>query len=138
MATLKHLQTGADVALAARTVIGRSKACQLQIDLASVSALHAEVAWNGRVWHLRDRGSRNGTFVAGRKIPAGQQVTLELGAELGFGAPDGGYRFTDDSAPRLMAFGLDEVLIADSDVLCLPSPGEPEAMVFRGADGRWV
>jgi hypothetical protein len=138
MATLKHLQTGADVALAARTVVGRSKACQLQIDLANVSALHAEVTWNGRVWHLRDRGSRNGTFVAGRKIPAGQQVTLEVGAELGFGAADSCYRFIEDSAPRLMAYGPDEVLIADSDVLCLPSPGEPEAMVFRGAGGRWV
>jgi hypothetical protein len=138
MATLKHLQTGADIALPARTVIGRSRACQLQIDLANVSALHAEVTWNGRAWQLRDRGSKNGTFVEGRKIPPGQQVTLEVGAELGFGAQEGGYRFIDDSAPRLMVYGPDGVLIADSDVLCLPSPGEPEAMVFRGAGGRWV
>ncbi|HWU91579.1 MAG TPA: FHA domain-containing protein, partial [Kofleriaceae bacterium] len=138
MAILKHLQTGAEVALAARHVVGRSRTCQLPIDLASVSALHAELTWDGQAWSLRDLGSRNGTFVAGQRIPAGQQVKLEPGAEVGFGAPERLYRFVDGSAPRLIAFGPDEVLVAEDDVLCIPSPGACEAMIFRDVDGRWV
>src|SRR5215212_3289680 len=138
MATLKHLQTGADVSLAARHVVGRSRTCQLQIDLAAVSAIHAELTWDGRVWHLRDRGSRNGTFVGGQRLSPGQQVALEPGTDLGFGAPEGHYRFVEGSAPRLMAFGPDQIRVAEDDVLCLPSRGECEAMILRDADDRWV
>lgn len=138
MAILKHLQSGADVPLAARTVIGRSRTCQLQLDLANVSALHAEFTWDSRAWHLRDLGSRNGTFVAGRRIPPGHQVALDLGAEIGFGAPGSHYRFIECSAPRLMAFGPDEIRVAEDDLLCLPSPTECEAMIFRDSDDRWV
>jgi hypothetical protein len=138
MATLRHLRTDADVALAARHVIGRSRSCQLQIDAGEVSATHAEIAWDGRAWHLRDLGSRNGTFVAGQRIPPGKQVALDLGTEIGFGAPDSQYRFVDDSAPRLIAFGPDQVRVAEDDMLCLPSPDEWEVMIFCDSDGRWV
>jgi FHA domain len=138
MATLKHLQTDADIPLAARHVVGRSRTCQLHIDLASVSALHAEIAWDGQAWRLRDLGSRNGTFVAGLRIPPGQPVTLVPGAELGFGAPEGRYRFIDGSPPNLIAFGPEATLVAEDDVLCLPSAAACEAMIFRGDGGRWV
>jgi hypothetical protein len=138
MATLKHLQTGADIPLAARHVVGRSRTCQLQIDLASVSALHAELTWDGRAWHLRDLGSRNGTFLAGQRVPPGQPVELAVGAEIGFGAPEGRYRFVEGSPPRLIAFGPDQTRVAEDDVLCLPSAEECEAMIFRGAGERWV
>jgi hypothetical protein len=138
MATLKHLRTGAEVPLAARHVVGRSRSCQLQLDLASVSALHAELAWDGQAWHLRDLGSRNGTFVAGQRIPPGQPVTLAAGAEIGFGAPEAHYRFVEGSAPRLIAFGPDQTLVAEDDVLCLPSVARCEAMIFRGSGERWV
>jgi hypothetical protein len=138
MAILRNLKTGADIPLAARHVIGRARACQLQLDLASVSAIHAELTWNGRAWHLRDLGSRNGTFVAGQRIPPAQQVALHAGVEIGFGAPEGHYRVVDDSPPRLIAFGPDGIRVAEDDVLCLPSPGECEVMIFRDRDDRWV
>jgi hypothetical protein len=138
MATLRHLQTGADVPLAARHVVGRSRSCQLQIDAANVSALHAEIAWDSQVWHLRDLGSRNGTFVAGHRMQPGQQVALDPGTEISFGASDRQYRLIDASAPRLIAFGPDQIRVADDDVLCLPSPADWEAMIFRDADERWV
>lgn len=139
MATLKHLPTGADVPIAARHVFGRSRMCQTQIAHPSVSALHAELAWDGNAWSVRDLGSRNGTFVDGQRIPPGQQVALKRGAELGFGAPESHYRLVDDTAPRLTAFSSEgEIRVAEDDLLCLPSPGACEAMIFRDADGRWM
>lgn len=138
MATLKHLQTGAVVPLAARHIVGRSRTCQLPLDLASVSALHAELAWDGRAWHLRDLGSRNGTFLGGQRIPPGQPVALAPGAEIGFGTPEARYHFVEGSPPRLMAFGPDQILVAEDDVLYLPSADECAAMILRGPGDRWV
>jgi hypothetical protein len=138
MATLKQLQTGAEVHLAARHVVGRSRACQLSIELANVSALHAELAWDGQAWQVRDLGSRNGTFVAGRRLLPGQPAALALGEALGFGAPENHYRLVDASPPELIAFGVDEIQVAEDGVLWLPSPAACEVMVLCGADGRWV
>jgi hypothetical protein len=138
MGTLKHLRTGADVPLAARHIVGRSRTCRLQLDHASVSALHAELTWDGRNWSVRDRGSRNGTFVDGRRIEAGQQVDLGVGMEIGFGVREGQYRFADPSPPHLIAFGPDGSLVAENDVLCLPSQAQCDVMIFRDADERWV
>lgn len=138
MAILKHLLTGAEVRLAARHVVGRSRSCQLSIERANVSALHAELAWDGRSWRVRDLGSRNGTFVSGQRIPPGQPITVGPGAELGFGAPEPHYRLVDASPPELIAFGPDEIRVAEDGVLCLPSAAECEAMILCDSDGRWV
>jgi hypothetical protein len=138
MATLRDLKAGADVPLAARHVIGRSRTCQMQIDLAEVSALHAEFTWDGRVWHLRDLGSRNGTFVTGARIPPGEPVALTPGTEIGFGTIESQYQFVEGSPPRLMAFSQGEALVAEDEMLCLPPSGEPAAMVFRDNSDRWM
>jgi FHA domain len=138
MATLKHLRTGADVPLAARHVVGRSRTCRLRIDLPSTSALHAELTWDGRAWSLRDLGSRNGTFVDGRKVSTGIATVVEVGMEIGFGTREAQYRFADGRAPSLIAFGADGEHVAESDVLCLPSTRQCDAIVFQAADGHWV
>lgn len=138
MAALKHLRTGADIPLAARHVVGRSRTCQLQIDAASVSAIHAELTWDGSQWRLRDLGSRNGTFIAGRKIPPGQEVVLARDSDVGFGAAEAQYRLVDVAPPHLIAFGRDEILVAEANMLCLPSSTECEAVILRDGDDRWV
>ncbi|MEO8705208.1 MAG: FHA domain-containing protein [Kofleriaceae bacterium] len=138
MASLKHLHTGEDVPLAARHIVGRSRTCQLQLDLANVSAVHAELTWDGRVWSLRDLGSRNGSFVDERRLAAGEQVALEAGQIIGFGVREGHYRLADVDAPRLIAFGPDGSRVADGEILCLPSMVHCEAMIFQEPDRRWV
>lgn len=45
--------------------VGRDPSCDLAIDHPSVSRNHAELYHNGESWHLRDLGSKNGTFVDG-------------------------------------------------------------------------
>ncbi|MDX9910957.1 MAG: FHA domain-containing protein [Phycisphaerales bacterium] len=48
--------------------IGREDGNQIRIPLAAVSREHAEIESTGKVAHLRDLGSSNGTFVNGQKI----------------------------------------------------------------------
>ena len=138
MTAFRHLETGVDLPVPARYVVGRSRVCQLQIHSANVSALHAEVAWSGSEWQLRDLGSRNGTFVASQRVPTGQRAKLTKGVEIGFGAPDAQYCFVDDSPPQLIAFGPHGVQVGADGLLCLPSRHECEAMVFCNADECWV
>src|SRR4051812_7962518 len=129
MGTLKHLETGVVTPLAARHIVGRSKACQLQVNDPNVSALHAEITWNGHAWHVRDLASRNGTFVGGSRVAPGQPAPLVRGARIAFGAPEDQYELADSDGPVLMAFGPDATVVtAEGDVLCLPSSEQCDAM----------
>jgi DNA-binding NtrC family response regulator len=79
-------------------VIGRSQACDLQVDHASVSRRHA--AWHcGSPDAVEDFGSANGTRINGKRIPSGSRLhvepgdTVEIGRAMlvvqGAPAPDG-------------------------------------------------
>jgi sigma-B regulation protein RsbU (phosphoserine phosphatase) len=48
--------------------IGRSSDTQLQLNDAHVSRRHAELTQQGTAWHVRDLGSRGGTFVNDAKV----------------------------------------------------------------------
>jgi chromosome segregation ATPase len=50
------------------TVIGRKKSCAIRTDNNTVSREHAEVRWVDGSYHLRDRGSSNGTFYEQERI----------------------------------------------------------------------
>jgi DNA-binding winged helix-turn-helix (wHTH) protein len=50
--------------------IGRSSSCTVFIDAASVSRVHARLHAGAETLLLDDNGSKNGTFVAGRRITA--------------------------------------------------------------------
>jgi len=64
-------------------VLGRSTDCELVVPFDSVSRRHAEIAVeNGKV-HVRDLGSRNGTFIDNHRIRSG---TLDVGRHLRFGS----------------------------------------------------
>ena len=138
VATLKNLVSGAQLHLAARHLVGRSKNCHLCIARPNISGVHAEIVWTGGSWQIQDLGSRNGTFIDGRKLSAGEQAALVSGTELVFGVPDNRFQLVDDSPPRLMAISdTDEVRMDDGEILCLPTLEECEVSIFRGADDRW-
>ncbi len=61
-------------ALAAKTGIGRSHDGELVLLASSVSREHAELKKTDGGWHIRDLGSRNGTFVDGGRAQG--RVTL--------------------------------------------------------------
>lgn len=65
-----------------RLRVGRDPGCDLVIDHPSVSRQHAELYCYGEKWHLRDLGSKNGSFVDGIAIsdhPLPGQCWLRLG-----------------------------------------------------------
>jgi pSer/pThr/pTyr-binding forkhead associated (FHA) protein len=139
MATLKHLASGAESHLGARSIIGRANACSLRIAKSNVSGVHAEIVWDGVNWQIQDLGSRNGTFVDGRRLSAGEQAILVMDATVTFGVPEHRYVLTSDSPPRLMATpDGGEPLLAECDMLWLPTPEACELSIFLDSDERWV
>lgn len=138
MAALEHAHTGVRHPLASRTLVGRSRACELRLASNQVSSVHAELAWDGERWLVHDLGSRNGTQLDGRRLRAEQREPLVQGSELVFGT--GGERFVlvDASAPGLVAIADDgRVVQASAGLLCLPSEDEPEITLLEQLDGRW-
>lgn len=139
MARLQVLDTGEPLDLTIRHLVGRSRKCLLHLRETNVSSTHAELSWDGEHWRIRDLGSRNGTYVDGRRLAPGELVRLAPGTGLGFGSVTPSHRLLDLDAPRLLAFGPGGTHIADEHgVLCLPDPESCEGMVLRDHERRWV
>jgi hypothetical protein len=72
-------QWGATHPLSANTLIGRDPAqCSVSILHHSVSALHAQIDFEGDRGRVQDRGSLNGTFVNGERIRSGSLFDGDL------------------------------------------------------------
>jgi hypothetical protein len=65
-----------------RSVLGRSRDADVQIEDANVSRRHAEIVQEGSVWWVVDLGSTNGTEVNGRRV---QRAKLEEGVSFTIG-----------------------------------------------------
>jgi len=75
----RHIQPGAEI------VIGRGDHVDVDVHDESVSRRHARLRV-GDPLRIEDLGSRNGTFVAGRRLAAGEAVTVPLGAVIELGS----------------------------------------------------
>ena len=63
--------------------VGRHGSCELRLDPEQdldVSTKHAVVLLKGNRWHVRDAGSRNGTFVNGQRDRSGSSKAYEAEA----------------------------------------------------------
>lgn len=70
--------------LPARVRVGRDPdACELSILHASISSLHAELEVVGDMLTITDRGSLNGTFIAGEPIARGTFAVAEMIVRFG-------------------------------------------------------
>jgi hypothetical protein len=142
MGAIRESATGSIRILGSPYVVGRAVAphCALPLNERYVSSVHAEVRWTGGLWELKDLGSRNGTYVDGLRIGAGNVCKIAKGARLGFGKVDAEWELIDDSAPATMAVPLDggpPVLFEDGAMLALPSKDDPQAAIYRTVDGSW-
>ncbi len=74
---------GAAHAISAKTAIGRSHEGELIVLASSVSREHAELRRTDAGWHIRDLGSRNGTFVDGTRaqgrVTLGERTLIKIG-----------------------------------------------------------
>lgn len=140
MATLKHDKSGKIRPVPSRTLVGRSAASALRLNEAHVSGEHATIAWNGRVWEVRDLGSRNGTFLDGRRLSPGEASVVGGGARLAFGDASDTWLFVEAGPPSALAehTRTGEQRLPQDGILALPDEDHPEALVYADAQGRWV
>jgi hypothetical protein len=116
--------------LAARCLVGRGPSSSLVLDDRFVSEEHAKLLWNGQSWQVRDLGSRNGTFVDGRRLDPGELAPLKKGSVVAFGDEER-WTLVDPSAPVALAIAVDtgEIRSATSGILVLPDDEHPELTV---------
>lgn len=138
MARLRNRTTGAISLLEPEHLVGRSPRCSLCLDATYVSGQHATLRFTGDGWELRDLGSRNGTFLDGVRLPAGEVRRLAPGAVIGFGQASDAWEVEDLGAPaaRVVPAGGDPVWL-EADLLALPSPDDPRATILRDGNGCW-
>lgn len=139
VATLRQTSSGKNHPLSARNVIGRASGCTLRVTQSNISSLHAQIVWDGSGWYVQDLNSRNGTFVDGKRVSGGQPVPIEEGATIALGSPALCFQLANASAPRLMATAeTGVVVLAEADMLCLPTLEASEVSVFCDGRMRWV
>ncbi|UCE99060.1 MAG: FHA domain-containing protein [Planctomycetota bacterium] len=64
------------------TIIGRRRSCDLHIPLASVSRRHCQLNHDNGVWRIRDVGSRNGTYLNGKRV---EEAEIKAGDSVRIG-----------------------------------------------------
>jgi hypothetical protein len=139
--SLGHLtnEQGEAIRLATRAVLGRSVAGGIVIADASVSHEHAVVWWTGEQWLLKDLASRNGTWVGDVRCEPGAEIELRVGdaLRLGRAAP---LLVGSLTPPVAEAHSLvtGRKIVAEADLLALPSPESPLVSLYRNIMAEWV
>ena len=67
------------------TIIGRHDDCDLRIPLKDVSRKHCQINQNNESLKIRDLGSRNGTFINGKRLAPYLPEALHDGDQLQLG-----------------------------------------------------
>ncbi len=124
----------------AHALIGRSPACYLQLDFEHASKEHAVIKWTAGQWSIKDLGSRNGTFVDGRRLEPGDAHALVVGQRVAFGRTEDPWVLEDDDAPVAMAMHLStrDVRESEGGLLALPTDATPEVVVLQRPSGDWA
>jgi hypothetical protein len=140
VALLRDEGSEREAPLPARCLIGRSRACDLQISSRNVSSRHASVEWVDGAWVLQDLGSRNGTFVGDAKVKVGERVVLREGLRVRFGRSAEPWVVVDVDAPELMAIHTVSGAIrrAEGGCLLLPDADSPQRCIYQDSAGRWL
>ncbi len=135
MGILENPDSKARLRLLPHTLIGRGREHHVALDDESVSCPHATLRWEPAGWILRDLGSRNGSYVDGQRLEAGERRPLSVGCEVRFGETV--FTFADSAPPSLLARSLTtgELRAPEAGLLALPSSDDPQLTVYEGPDG---
>jgi len=123
-----------------RCLLGRHPACDIRLDEGHVSGEHASLHWLGDSWELRDLGSRNGTFLEGRRLDRGGRAALLPGQSFLLGNRGTAFRLVEAGPPAARARNTlrQEVREAMGSLLSLPDDEAPLASIYRKPNGQWV
>jgi hypothetical protein len=142
MGAIREIATGQVRTLEPNHVVGRAPAptSSLTVNKPYVSGVHAELRWTGQGWELKDRGSRNGTYLDGRRLEPIVSHAVQAGSKISFGAMEQEWEMIDESAPTVMVvpLGGGPPVILQGELIPLPSSEDPRATIYRGIDGTWV
>jgi hypothetical protein len=140
MGLIRESASGQTRQLEPEHLVGRAPPCALRIEQRFVSARHAILRWTGERWEIKDLGSRNGTYLDGRKVRPGEELAAAKGSKLAFGRLEQEWELVDASPPCVMAVpveGGDPVLL-DGELLALPSNDEPLVTIYPSSEGGWL
>lgn len=140
MAILRRKSDGLCVPVPSPCLLGRSSAVALRLEEPHVSSEHARLKWRASSWTVRDLGSRNGTYVGGKRLDSGATRELAKGDELAFGSLESAWILEDVSPPGPIARHLATSALrgATAGMLALPSDTLPAAVVLEDGEGRYV
>ena len=139
MGTIRETSTGRTRFLESDYLIGRNNG-SLTLNEPYVSGVHAEIRWTGQVWELKDLGSRNGTYLDGRRVDPITSHRITKGSRIGFGKMQQEWEVVDDAGPGVMAIPLEggDPVLLEGDLIALPSSTDPRATIYRALDGTWL
>lgn len=120
--------------------VGRLASSSLVLDHDYISKRHASLHFSGERWEIRDLGSRNGTFVNGRQLKAGEDTPLQVGFRVAFGKSEQEWEFIDDLPPQAMVvpLGGGQPMLIENEMLALPSAEDPRVTIYATPEGGWV
>lgn len=120
-------------------LVGRSPTCFLTRVTPEVSGEHALIQWAQDRWVVRDLGSRNGTYLDGRRLEVGVPTALYVGGKLAFGDPAVTLTVLGIEPPQAVAVELSSrrVIESSAGLLAMPSGEQPEVVIFQADDGTW-
>jgi len=140
MGELRQLEHEEAWLLTREELIGRSRRCDRILSDANVSSQHATIRWTGQAWELRDLGSRNGTFVQGRRLTSGEHALLLPETHIRFGSGSAEWVLVDASPPATIAIRLGDGhrVVESNGIISLPSEHDPHLFLLLDGTGRWV
>lgn len=140
MAVLLNICTKETRTLQSHTLVGRAPPCGLRLDELVVSAEHASLSWQDGAWHIRDLGSRNGTWLNGARLETSVAYRCDRGALIAFGDPRATWELADASepSPMLVPVGQGTPCVLSHGIIAIPNPEHPVASVHQGTGGSWL
>lgn len=139
MGVIERSKSAQRFTLGQRCLLGRHARCDLRVDEPLVSSEHASLYWIDGRWELRDLGSKNGTFVAGRRLAPGERTPIDEGATFSLGGPSATLALVDAGAPIAGARRLPDGLLrqAAHGLIALPDDDAPDVTLFEDDEGAW-
>lgn len=141
MGAIRSKRDGSVVFLPNQLVVGRASSCDLALRVPSVSTSHAMLRWRDPEWILGDLGSKNGTYLNGRRVASGMRnpEVLRMGDEIAFAEREEAWTVIDTRPPRPLLIpddGSEPIPLSEGELFAWRSKVETHGYFYCEA-GVW-